>query len=182
MELTYRQFEYKNDIDWLYNVYSNPQETMMFLHDFRFSTREEFEKVFLQRVLNDYYSFLVICDNDGTPLGIVYGHDYSANDLHIKFSLYVLPKYRSLGVGAIAAIYFVDSVFKTLPVRKVYETVFEDNKVSLKNNLQAGFVREATLKEYLFVNGKFCDLIYLSVTRKRFYDLYGNSPLLQCKE
>lgn len=179
MKLLYRQFDYKKDIDWLYLIYNNSSERNTFLHDFVFSTKEEFEKLFLKKVLNEYFSFSIICDTTEVPLGFVYGHEYSEKNLHIKFSMYILPEYRSVGVGAIAGIYFVDHIFKSLPVRKVYETIFQCNQFSLINNIQAGFKREATLKEYLFLNGSFHDLIFLSISRRKFYELYGENKIIK---
>ena len=178
MDVKFRQFQFKVDIDWLYNVYIDKHEANLFIHDFTFSTKEEFEKIFLQRVLNEYYCFYIICDSDNTNLGFVYGHDFHNTDLHIKFSMYILPEFRALGVGAISAIRFVDMLFSQLPIKKVYETIFSTNKISLENNLKAGFIKEAILKNYIFSNGKFSDLIFLSVTRERFYKRYKRNILL----
>lgn len=178
MKILFKQFDYKNDSDWIYNIYSNKKESSSFVSDFYFSTREEFEKIFLSNILNKYYYFNILKDDTGERLGLIYAHDYKQDSGHIKFSIYIIPQYRQLGVGAFASLRFVHMLFSTLPIHKVYVTVFEGNQISLTNNLQAGFNREATLKDYIFLNGKYQDLIYLSISRKQFYKKYKGNPIL----
>ena len=178
MDVSFRQLNYKEDIDWLYAIYIDKKEASLFVNDFNFSTKEEFEKLFLYKVTNEYINFFVVCDSNHSKIGFVYGHDYHEVDLHIKFTMYIVPQFRNLGLGAICAIKFVDLLFNQFPIKKIYETIFSTNLISLKNNLKAGFTKEAVLKNYIFRNGTFCDLIYLSVTRERFYKLYGNIGII----
>lgn len=170
MNITFRKPELKRDTDFLYTVYSEAEETREFSRDITFSTREEFSDVLQSRLKFSYYEFFII-EADGTPVGLVYGHDYAKRDLTVRFSLYICPAYRRVGIGAVAAYRYVKYLFDTLPVRKVYVTVFGCNKESLANNLQAGFTEEAVLREYVFVGGEFVDLHYLSVTRAEFAEL-----------
>lgn len=170
MNVTFRKPDMKRDTDFLYAVYSDPDETREFSRDIAFSTREEFTDTLCKQLKFSYYEFFIV-EWEGKPAGIVYGHNYSARDLIIRFSLYIIPELRGSGIGAIAAFRYVKYLFASLPVRKVYVTVFGCNKTSLANNLQAGFTEEAVLREYIFVGGEFCDLHYLSVTRERFAEL-----------
>ena len=170
MDIKFRKIESDKDVDFLYEIYSCDRDIEEFSRDIKFSTRDEFTEILMKNLKFYYYEFFII-EYYSVPVGFVYGHNHSPRDLTIRFSLYVLNEYRSCGIGAVAAFKYVKFLFKTLPVRKVYITVFGCNKVSLENNLQAGFVEEAVLKDYIFVNGEFCDLHYLSVSRERFLEL-----------
>lgn len=177
MKVIFKQFDYKQDAEWIYNIYSNKKESSSFVSDFYFSTREEFEKKFMSNIINNYFYFNLLVDDSGERMGLIYAHDYKQESGHIKFTAYIIPQYRQLGVGALASLRFVHMLFSTLSINKVYVTVFEGNQISLKNNLQAGFHREATLKDYVFLNGGYRDLIYLSISRKQFYKRYKGNPI-----
>lgn len=70
------------------------------------------------------------------------------------------------GYGTEAKRMIIDYGFSVLNLRKIYVNVFAENIASIKANIKAGLKEEARLKEHVFANGKFQDIIVLSIFNK----------------
>ncbi len=79
-----------------------------------------------------------------------------------------------MGIGAAMTLCFIDYMFAQYPINKVFFDVYSYNQESLTSNLKAGFILEATIKEYRFYNNTFHDLSILSISRNDFYKRYTN--------
>lgn len=156
------------DIHTIYS-FMNADDQYLYSTKLHFQSEMEFEKWLISRLANDFHDFYVIrSDSDGKPLGYVHNYDFSLVDGHYKLVVYICPNYRSTGIGGIAAVKFMKKLFSTYPLQKVYSTIYEYNKESLKSNLAAGFIKEGVLKDYRYYNGTWHDIYYLSITRSQF--------------
>lgn len=68
------------------------------------------------------------------------------------------------GYGARAKTLFLDFLFNTLNLRKIYSHVLATNPRSRAYSERCGYVLEATLKERHFRNGRYLDEYILSIT------------------
>ncbi len=119
-----------------------------------------------------YHEFFVVENRDNGLMGVVYSHDYHPNDGHAMVSIALGPEYRDKGYGAVAMGIFLDFLFNHYSIRKVFATIYGYNKRSLAVSKRAGFCEEGCLKEYRYLNGRYHDLHYLSITREAFYRLH----------
>ena len=122
---------------------------------------------------SSYHDFYMICTDDvSNAVGFIYSFDYSNEDLHCKICAYICPKYRKCALGGFAIMQFLDMMFMSYPLRKVYSTVFSYNNHSRLSALNAGFKEESVLKEFKYYNGVFSDMCILSITRESFYSRF----------
>lgn len=104
---------------------------------------------------------------------------FSRSDLMHGFTyltVWVLPSLRKqrglIPYGVVAAAEALNFAYQNFPLRKVYQNVIEGNVASL-SPLRKVCQLEGVLKEHYFLNGKYCDLVTLSISRKDWYDFYS---------
>lgn len=77
-------------------------------------------------------------------------------------------EYMGRGWGKQAWVAITKYAFEVINLHKVSATVFDGNDRSLKCALAAGYEVEGCQKEQMYKNGKYCDLIWLGITRDRW--------------
>lgn len=161
-----RRYTPSRDLSHLY--YFHTQDDLpLYSTQLCFNTEQQFNNWLQLRLRNDFHDFFMIDMNKET-IGFVYNYCFSPIDGHCKIAVYIDASYRKFGIGALAAIHFMDYLFSTYSIRKIYLTIYDYNEQSLKSNLQAGFISEGCLKQYRYLDGKFFDLHYLSISREKF--------------
>ena len=100
------------------------------------------------------------------------------NDNHMKVTVYIRPEFQSRAYGILAAVKFIDYLFKFYNINKIFTEVYEFNEISLKIHDSLGLSKEACLKEYKYYNGKYYDMYVYSVKREEFYRIVEEKRLL----
>ena len=159
------------DLSFIYRIMTDYEQSSLIVRQLQCNSFEDFESWFKNQLKQYYQRFYMIQEN-GNNLGFVYSYDYNALDRNAKMSLYVLPEYQGLGIGAIATILFLHKLFVEVNLKKVYSYVYEYNKKSYECNVQAGFIQEGCLKEDRYYNEKFWDMYIFSTTKEVFEDKY----------
>src|SRR5262245_11695325 len=72
---------------------------------------------------------------------------------------------RGRGYGREAVELLLDFGFRDLNLHRVELTVLDGNETALKTYLAAGFVREGVLREAASIDGRYVDLIQMSILR-----------------
>lgn len=67
------------------------------------------------------------------------------------------------GIGTIIAQAMIKYAFNTLHLHRLYLQVHKDNLGAIRCYEKAGFKKEAILKDDIFVNGRFCDIIIMGI-------------------
>lgn len=80
--------------------------------------------------------------------------------------------YWGRGFGFRAKMVLLEYAFHTQNLRKIYSRVFASNGRSRRYSEKCGYSLEATLREDLFLEGKYVDLLVLSVFRKDWEPLW----------
>lgn len=80
---------------------------------------------------------------------------------------------RGKGYFREVSILFYDYLFSQLNLHKVYSIVLVDNKIALNSDKKIGFVEEGTIKEHIYQDGKYKDVIFISLYKENFYKLNG---------
>lgn len=117
-------------------------------------------------VFHDFFCLRVA----SRTIGFVYSYNFSLVNQNCKILTYIDKDFRNFGVGTFAAVEFINYLFETYPLEKIYTTVFDYNENSLESNFKAGFIEEGELKEYRYYEGKYHSLHYLSITKRQFYE------------
>lgn len=135
----------------------------------------DFERYLEYRFNGYYHDFFMIMNAKDQSIGFVYSHDFYANDGHTMFTIVVKDRYQGQGYGAVASIMFLDYMFKTYNLRKIFTSVYEYNTLSMNTNISGGFTPEGVLKEYRYYNNRYYDLNYSSISRDVFYQKHNKT-------
>lgn len=79
------------------------------------------------------------------------------------------PEYLSKGYGTDALSILVKFVFEQMNINKVKLHVYDFNKRAQKCYEKVGFEKEAVLKKELFRNGKYHDIIQMSIFKEDYF-------------
>lgn len=154
------------DTEILFRMMGGPDQ-YLFSTKLNFISLGDFENWLKGRLGTDFHDFFTV-KIQGNIIGYVHNYDFSLINGNCKLSVYISPEYRGTGAGGFAALLFLEKLFSSYPLRKVYSTVYGYNEESLKSNLAAGFIEEGSLGGYRYYNGKYYSLHYLSLTREDY--------------
>ena len=157
-----------DDIDFLYQAMT-ADDQYLYSTKLKFGSIQAFEQWLVCRLRGDFHDFYIVTDaKTKQKVGYVHNYDFSLRDGHCKLVVYICPAFRKTGVGAVAAVHFVARLFERYPLRKLYSTIYDYNRESLKSNLAAGFAEEGVLRDYRYYDGTAHSIHYLSLSRDAF--------------
>ncbi len=104
---------------------------------------------------------LIVCRNeDDAPLGCVYLQNFEETNRKAEEGIFLGERgLCGSGIGTEAAKLMLSYAFDTLGLHKLVARVLAFNRSSIRMHEKAGYTQEAYLKEELFLNGKYEDLI-----------------------
>lgn len=116
----------------------------------------------------------VIVDKDGdAPIGTMGLHGINHRNGTATTGAMIGEKgYWGKGFGHRAKMTLLKHAFHTLNLRKIYSRVHASNGRSRAYSEKCGYELEATLKEDVFLDGKYVDLHILSVYREKWEPLW----------
>ncbi len=171
--LVLRKFNFRTDLEDLFNLMTDSKDQMLFHGRMQINSLPDFERWMINNMTHVYHDFYVIADKSSYNIvGYVYSYEYRVYDGHCKVCIFIKSKYRDIGVGALCGIRFLNEIFSSYPIRKIFIDVYDYNKQSLASNLDAGFQEEGCLKEFRYENGRYYDLHLLGLTREAFYEKF----------
>ena len=169
----FRKLNIDRDLAFLYEIYSDNNETSLFSLPLIFTDYQSFKNVILEKTYESLL-FRIIESDNGDLLGLIYAHNYKPSEKAIRFTICVQKNYRMYGIGAICAIEYVKLLFESLPLEKVIVTILSSNQHSLLNSVKFGFLEETTLNKIININGKEEKMVFLSITKSSFYQRYSH--------
>lgn len=104
---------------------------------------------------------------DDTPIGSIAFLNYDVN--HLKAELRKLignPKYRGKGYAKEATKLWINYGFCNLDLRKIYLNTFDTNIRNIRLNEEVGFRVEGILRNEVFVDGEYKDVLRMGLWRK----------------
>lgn len=108
------------------------------------------------------YQFIVCDIEDDQPIGCTYLRDYEKEHHKIEYGMFLGTNLvKSKGVGTEIVALTLKFAFETLNVHKVMCRIFADNPASIKSCIKGGFEEEALLKDDVYVNGQYRDMVIL---------------------
>lgn len=117
----------------------------------------------------DRYTFGIELLEDGTFLGICTIFRVDLNHGNCWVSIMIGgPEQRGKGYGTEAMELLVDWIFRYINVHKIKLGVFSFNQPAIRSYEKSGFVVEARMREELFREGKFHDIIYMGLLRREY--------------
>jgi len=84
--------------------------------------------------------------------------------------------FRGKGYGTEALVLLLRYGFLKLGMNRIFSGAVITNEISIRSNEKVGMVREGILREALWKDGRFQDVVALAMTRADFDRLYGSEP------
>lgn len=110
------------------------------------------------------HQFIVCRNEDDMPLGTVYLQNFEEQHRRAEWGIYLGEEQAyGKGIGTEAAKLMLHYAFEDLGLHKVVARVLAKNKASIRLHEKAGYVQESYLRDELFLDGKFEDLIFFGV-------------------
>lgn len=111
---------------------------------------------------SDAVVFSVLANDNGHYLGNVWL--WGVHNVHRHAELRVLlgPGAKGKGYGTDAVRGLLRFAFSDLNLHKVFLSVLADNLAAVRAFEKAGFLREGTLKDEFFVDGRYCDALRMA--------------------
>lgn len=109
------------------------------------------------------YQFIVCRIEDDVPIGCTYLRDYDREHNKAEYGVFLgTEDVRGHGIGTEVLSLTLRFAFDELDIHKVFARAFADNAASVFSFLKGGFEKEAYLKDEVFVNGEYRDIVFLA--------------------
>jgi RimJ/RimL family protein N-acetyltransferase len=164
----------KDDIPYCLR-WMNDQEVNQYLAAFLpFMEADELE--WLERVHKNKERdlvFVIVDAKTKKPIGLMGIHEISWKDRRASTGAMIGEKsYWGNGYGTEAKMVLLNYAFNTLNLRKITSRVFAFNKRSKAYSEKCGYKVEAVLKQEVFKNGRYHDLIMMAVFKNGWMPLW----------
>lgn len=117
--------------------------------------------------------FMIIRKRDGRPVGSVYLRDIDRTHNKAEYGIFIGEKEAlSKGYGTQAAQMMIAYAFQKEGLHKLMLRVLAENERAQRSYEKAGFVREAYLKDEVFLEGRYKDVIYMAVLNDKEQEVF----------
>ena len=147
------------------------EENYDFFYEFVPTTKEQNEK-WIESVLNKKNEINLIAyekEND-RPVGMISLIDIDQRNQKCEIGRVLIgnAEDRKKGYGKHLISLALEYAFLHLNMRKVYLEVFADNASAIRFYEKNGFVQDGRFAEHIYKNGKFKDVVHMSLFKKDF--------------
>lgn len=134
-----------------------------------FPARVPEQEAFADRLLSLVAScFVVESVNRRRPVGVAYLHQWSGQHGIADFQVTMVPSFRNTGVGVEAGHLFVDHVFRSFNIRKLYLPVTSCQRRTVRSAIGGVLQEEGRLRDHSYFAGRWHDQHILTITRDRY--------------
>ena len=157
---------------YIYECYQEYNSRYLFTNELVIQSKREMWDYLKKKIASTYHEIMIAMDNTNSkPIGFVYSYNYNIYNEYLYITLYIRTKERNSILGAEVGAIFLDYLFKYYPIRKIYCTVYDYNKNSMKFLKNAGFKAEGILKKHRYFNNQYHDMHIMALYRKDLYEL-----------
>lgn len=108
--------------------------------------------------------FIILRRADDTPVGSVYLRDIDRSHRKAEYGIFIGEEDAlGKGYGTQTAQMMIEYAFREVGIHKLMLRVLAENERAIRSYEKAGFVREAYLKDEVFLDGRYRDVIYMAV-------------------
>jgi [ribosomal protein S5]-alanine N-acetyltransferase len=129
---------------------------------------------YIQKVMDDYeegdnpYVWAIEYKENGKMIGTMEFFLYSKKNQWCELESDMNPLYWNKGLNTEALKAIIEYCFNTLQLNKVQARCYAENKGSAKVLKKAGMTYEGTMRQHLFSDGQFHDILRFSILKEEF--------------
>lgn len=116
---------------------------------------------YVENCVNDIYIDkqvrFMIDNEEGQTVGIIDLMEFSPQNGRAEVGLIIMNAYRNQGYGSAAVKELIQYAKSIIHLHQLYCIIGVDNQESMELFLREGFIKNASLKEWLFAHGKYED-------------------------
>lgn len=111
---------------------------------------------------------MMICETStGKAVGSVYVRDIDETHRKAEYGIFIgEDDARGKGYGTAAAKLMIRYCFEELKLHRLFLRVYGDNARAIRSYEKAGFVREAYLRDDVFVDGEYKDIVLMGIIQE----------------
>ena len=111
---------------------------------------------------------MMICECEtGRPVGSVYIRDIDPVHQKAEYGIFIgAVDARGKGYGTAAAKLMIRYSFEELKLHRLFLRVYAENLQAIRSYEKAGFVKEAYLRDDVFIDGEYKDIVLMGIIRE----------------
>ena len=115
--------------------------------------------------------FMIVLQDDDRPIGTIKLGGIHWVHRHAEFGIMIGAKdLWGQGYGTDAGRLVLEYAFRRLNLHKVFLGVAADHESAIRSYARLGFREEGTSTEYMYVDGRYRDALFMGITREWFYE------------
>lgn len=128
-------------------------------------TREVHENWMRTKVdTGEVVQFIICVGEEGFPIGSVYLNKIDRKHSHCEYGIFIGEEdFLGKGYGTEAARLAINYAFDELKLHKIVLRLLGDNMRARKSYEKAGFVYEGTSRDYVLLDGKYRDVVFMGI-------------------
>lgn len=142
---------------------------------FRYINMETDEQWFEQYMKNrgTQVRCAIIEEETNEFIGLVYLLDIDPINCRALYGIMIgEKKYQGKGYGTLATIQILEHAFYNLNLNKIFGFWLEENIRSINLAKKCGFSEEGLMRQHVFKEGKYKNMIVMSILKEEFVDLH----------
>jgi RimJ/RimL family protein N-acetyltransferase len=163
---------FEDDMPFLFRLFSDPGRCHLWMNN-----RRVFDEFGFQQAWSAWTAEMIaakfIVNSVSRPVGLVFDYHRAVEDGHTRVTSLLEESGTRHGCGVVATTLFVDWLFQSLPLRKVYMEVYAYNPSVVRMLHKLGLPVEGVLKGNRFWDGAWWDLHIFALDRERFAEVRG---------
>lgn len=135
------------------------------------------QKDWMTYIIQDSTSYyFIICDKTtSTPIGVIFLTGIDRLNQNTEFGYYLGDKkYQGTGIAIEAELLLLDYAFNIQNMHKVYCESLEYNEKVHTIHAKFGFMKDGIKREHIYKNGKWNNIVVMSVLKKEFLEMKNN--------
>jgi UDP-4-amino-4,6-dideoxy-N-acetyl-beta-L-altrosamine N-acetyltransferase len=151
---------------------NNPNIRKWMFNDREISREEHFK--FIESLKNTDNKFYYLVKKSNTYIGVVSLTHIDYNNRNAYFGMYVNPENKVPKAGTLLGRAILTLAFTIANLHTLKLKVLENNIRAIKLYKKLGFEKEGILKEFIFRDNKWLDVIIMGMTEDEYRNKYGD--------
>lgn len=138
----------------------------------------EDQKKWFEKIKNDLTKKYWVVNVDGKDIGVVNLDNIDLENQRCTWGVYIGEESeRGKGVGQQVELHVMRYVFETLRLNKFWGQTLESNERMLAIHRKCGYTVEGTLREHIYKDQNFHNVVVVSILRKEWEKIKSNFPI-----